>query len=105
MINQLCPTPAAGCASCAAMAQNKNLMTHGWRFCYGGGPMNSIAILGSARKSKSNTAVILRRLIAGTQCDVVDLKVCSIAPYNYDHEYPDSDEFATVIHQVVYAPV
>ena len=67
--------------------------------------MNSIAILGSARKSKSNTATILKRLVAGTQCDIVDLKVCSIAPYNYAHVYPDTDEFAAVVHQIVYAPV
>lgn len=66
--------------------------------------MNSIAILGSARND-SNTAVILRRLIAEHDCDIVDLRSCSVSPYNYEHNYPTGDEFVSVIRRVVRAPI
>lgn len=46
-----------------------------------------IAILGSARKD-SNTAAVLRRLVAGHECDIVDLLSSSIAPYDYGRGYP-----------------
>jgi multimeric flavodoxin WrbA len=67
--------------------------------------MSSVAILGSARKNISNTAVILNRLIAGYACDVVDLETCPISPYNYEYNYPPHDQFLTVIQRVVRAPV
>ncbi|HTV61337.1 MAG TPA: NAD(P)H-dependent oxidoreductase [Verrucomicrobiae bacterium] len=66
--------------------------------------MNSIAILGSARQ-ESNTAVILQRLIAGGACDVVDLRTCQVAAYDYEHNYPDQDQFLPVIHRIVQAPL
>jgi multimeric flavodoxin WrbA len=66
--------------------------------------MNPIAILGSARKD-SNTAVILRRLIAECDCDIVDLRSCSISPYNYEHSYPAGDEFVSIIRRVIQAPM
>lgn len=66
--------------------------------------MNPIAILGSARKD-SNTSVILQRLIAGYACDIVDLRTCSVAAYNYEHNYPSHDQFLSVIHQIIRAPV
>jgi len=66
--------------------------------------MNSIAILGSAREN-SNTAVILHRLIAGCACDIVDLRTCPVAPYNYEHRYPANDRFLSVINRIVSAPL
>jgi multimeric flavodoxin WrbA len=66
--------------------------------------MNPIAIFGSARKD-SNTAVILRRLIAERNCDIVDLRSCSISPYNYEHSYSTGDEFVSIIRRIVRAPV
>ena len=67
--------------------------------------MSSIAIIGSARRSKSNTAIITKRLIAEHACDIVDLKACTIAPYNHERQYPDEDEFASVVHRMVFAPL
>jgi multimeric flavodoxin WrbA len=66
--------------------------------------MTPIAILGSARKD-SNTAVILRRLIAEQACDIVDLRTCSVSPYSYEQSYPVSDQFISIIRRVVCAPV
>ncbi|MGA3267304.1 MAG: NAD(P)H-dependent oxidoreductase [Verrucomicrobiota bacterium] len=66
--------------------------------------MNSIAILGSARKA-SNTAQILHRLIAGHACDVVDLCICQVASYDYEHKYPKQDQFLSIIHRIVQAPI
>jgi multimeric flavodoxin WrbA len=66
--------------------------------------MNSIAILGSARKN-SNTAVVLQRLISGSTCDVIDLQTCSVAPYNYENNYPRHDQFLSVIQRIIPAPV
>ncbi|HEY4416212.1 MAG TPA: NAD(P)H-dependent oxidoreductase [Verrucomicrobiae bacterium] len=66
--------------------------------------MTPIAILGSARKD-SNTAVILRSLIAESACDIVDLQVCPVSPYNYEHNYPANDPFTSIIHRVIRAPV
>ena len=66
--------------------------------------MSPIAVLGSARKD-SNTAAVLQRLIAERACDVVDLRTCSISPYNYEHSYPSDDQFISVIQRVVCAPV
>ena len=66
--------------------------------------MNSIAILGSAR-SRGNTAAALQRLIAGSCCEVVDLQFCSVAPYNYESDYPEGDQFLSVVQQIVRAPV
>jgi|SRR5690242_8876516 len=66
--------------------------------------MSAIAILGSARKD-SNTAVVLRRLIAELDCDIVDLRISLISPYDYEHDYPDGDQFVSIIRRVVRAPV
>ena len=66
--------------------------------------MTPIAILGSARKD-SNTDVILRRLISERDCDIVDLRTCSVSPYNYEHSYPVGDQFISIIRRVVCAPV
>jgi len=66
--------------------------------------MNSIAILGSARK-ESNTALILQRLIAGHSCDVVNLRACLVAPYNYEHIYPTGDSFISIIQRIIQAPL
>jgi multimeric flavodoxin WrbA len=65
---------------------------------------NSIAILGSARKN-SNTAIILQRLISGYACDTVDLQNTSIACYDYEQNYPGHDEFQSIIHRIISAPV
>jgi len=67
--------------------------------------MPSIAIIGSVRKQKSKTGTITKRLIAGYSCDIIDLKACAVAPYNHEQEYPDEDEFISVVHQIVYAPL
>lgn len=66
--------------------------------------MNSVAILGSARKN-SNAEAILTRLIAGYACDVVGLDTCPISFFNYEFRYPADDQFLTVIQRVVRAPV
>ena len=66
--------------------------------------MTPVAVLGSARKD-SNTAIVLQRLIAERVCEIVDLRVCSISPYNYEHSYPDGDQFVSIIRRVVRAPV
>ncbi|MHA3770865.1 flavodoxin family protein [Verrucomicrobiota bacterium sgz303538] len=66
--------------------------------------MSSIAILGSARNS-GNTAAVLQRLIAGFCCEVVDLQTCSVAPYNYESDYPKGDQFLSVVQRIVSAPV
>jgi multimeric flavodoxin WrbA len=66
--------------------------------------MNSIAILGSAR-TESNTAILLQRLIEGCACDVVDLRTCQVAAYDYEHNYPDQDQFLSIIHRIVQAPI
>jgi len=66
--------------------------------------MTPVAVLGSARKD-SNTAIVLQRLIAERVCDIVDLRICSISPYNYEHSYPDGDQFTSIIRRVVRAPV
>jgi multimeric flavodoxin WrbA len=65
---------------------------------------NSIAVLGSARKN-SNTAVILKRLIAGYSCDIIDLQACRIAHYNYENQYPADDQFLSVFHRLTKAPL
>lgn len=66
--------------------------------------MNSVAVLGSARKN-SNTATILNRLIAGYLCDVVDLDTCPVSPFHYEYHYPAHDQFLSLIRRVVRAPV
>ena len=48
---------------------------------------------------------MLQRLIAGSCCEVVDLQFCSVAPYNYESDYPEGDQFLSVVQQIVRAPV
>ena len=55
--------------------------------------MKTLAILGSARRG-GNTERVLRRLIAGTSCEVVDLTAIRLAPFNYDQVY--DDDFAAL---------
>jgi multimeric flavodoxin WrbA len=66
--------------------------------------MTPTAILGSARED-SNTAVILRRLIAERVCEIVDLRTCPVSPFSYKHSYPVGDQFVSIIRRVVCAPV
>src|SRR4051794_12827914 len=63
-----------------------------------------LAILGSAR-ANGNTAAVLRRLLDGLDCDVVDLSTCRIAPYDYDHNYPVGDQFLALIERAIAAPI
>jgi len=66
--------------------------------------MNSIAILGSARKD-GNSSVVLQRLMAGHSCDVVDLHVSPVAPYNYGQVYPKGDMFLSIVQRIIQAPL
>jgi len=48
---------------------------------------------------------VLRRLVEGLECDIVDLSTCLIAPYDYEHNYPSGDEFLALIERIVAAPL
>lgn len=54
--------------------------------------MKAVGVLGTSRKN-SNTAIVLNRLISGYSCEVVDVGICPVGPYNYEHEYPAEDQF------------
>lgn len=64
----------------------------------------SIAILGSARPD-GHTSAILKRLVNGYDCEIVDLLSRPVASFNYEGKYPSSDPFLSIVCQIVQAPV
>ena len=63
----------------------------------------SIAILGSARRD-GNTAELLRRLVSGLACEIVDLQATPPAPFSYGQRYP-GDPFFSIVERMTVAPV
>jgi multimeric flavodoxin WrbA len=64
----------------------------------------AIAILGSAR-SDGHTAAILKRLVDGFDCEVIDLNSARIACFRYDQHYADDDEFLAIVERMIAAPI
>jgi multimeric flavodoxin WrbA len=64
----------------------------------------AIAILGSAR-SDGHTAALLSRLIADTDCELIDLNAARIAAFRYDQQYPADDEFLAIVEKIIAARV
>ena len=64
----------------------------------------SLAILGSAR-SDGHTAALLKRLIDGLDCEVIDLNAANIACFRYDQRYTDDDEFMAIVEKMIAAPI
>lgn len=64
----------------------------------------ALAILGSAR-SDGHTAALLKRLIADSDCEIIDLNAANIAGFRYDQQYPADDEFLSVVEKMIAAPI
>jgi multimeric flavodoxin WrbA len=64
----------------------------------------ALAILGSAR-SDGHTAALLKRLIDGFDCEVIDLSSANIARFCYDQRYADDDEFMAIVEKMIAAPI
>jgi multimeric flavodoxin WrbA len=64
----------------------------------------ALAILGSAR-SDGHTAAVLKRLIDGFDCEVIDLNAATIACFRYDQWYADDDQFLAVVERMIAAPI
>lgn len=62
--------------------------------------MKPLIILGSARKN-SDTQKLVELVFEGTAYDLIDLLDYSVAHYNYKEEYPDTDEFLTIVEQIL----
>lgn len=63
-----------------------------------------LAILGSAR-SDGHTAALLKRLVDGSDCEIIDLNAANVAPFRYDQRYADDDEFLTIVERIIAAPI
>lgn len=61
---------------------------------------NPLIILGSARKN-SDTQKLVELVFEGKVYDLIDLLDYSIAHYNYEEEYPETDEFLTIVEQML----
>lgn len=61
--------------------------------------MSSLAILGSGR-SGGHTAAVLQHLVAGSDCEIVDLHRCKIELFRYSQE-PTQDEFTGLVERIV----
>lgn len=59
-----------------------------------------LVILGSARKG-SDTRKIVERLLNGRECVILDLLDFEISPYQYEGNYPVTDQFLEVVDQMV----
>ena len=64
-----------------------------------------LILLGSARKN-SNTEKFLEKVSAGQEYKLLDLLDFTVSPYNYEHNYPETDNFseladAMLRHQVL----
>lgn len=57
--------------------------------------MKNIVILGTNRND-SNTAKAVQELCPFQDYDLFDLRQLSIAPYNYQKEYPESDNYLQI---------
>lgn len=64
----------------------------------------ALAILGSAR-SDGHTAALLKRLIDGSNCEVIDLNAANIARFRYDQQYAPDDEFMAIVEKMIAAPI
>ena len=62
----------------------------------------TIIILGSARKD-SHTRTLLRNVFNGIDHDLVDLLDHYIAPFDYDAQYPNKDEFPELTEKLLEA--
>lgn len=59
-----------------------------------------LIILGSARKN-SDTQKLVELVFEGAAYELIDLLDHSISHYNYKEEYPDTDEFLTIVEQML----
>jgi multimeric flavodoxin WrbA len=59
-----------------------------------------LVILGTAR-SESNTRELVARVLADLPHTLIDLAQHSIAPYNYNQDYTDSDAFLPIANQML----
>lgn len=59
-----------------------------------------LIILGSARKN-SDTQKLVELVFEGAAYELIDLLDYLISHYNYKEEYPDTDEFLTIIEQML----
>ncbi len=73
-------------------------------FAYAYGMARALAILGSAR-SDGHTAALLKRLIDGFDCEVVDLNAANIACFRYNQRYAEDDEFMAIVERMIAAPI
>lgn len=64
--------------------------------------MQTLIILGSARKD-SHTRTLLKMVFEGTPHELVDLLDYNIATFDYDAQYPESDQFGEVIDKMLSA--
>jgi NAD(P)H-dependent FMN reductase len=64
--------------------------------------METIILLGSARKD-SHTRTLLRNVFNDIPHDLVDLLDFEIAPFDYNANYPEEDQFSAVIEKVLAA--
>jgi multimeric flavodoxin WrbA len=62
--------------------------------------LKPLIILGSARKN-SDTQKLIELVFDGTEYELIDLLDYSVAHYNYKEEYPDTDEFLTIVEQIL----
>lgn len=60
----------------------------------------TIIIFGSAR-SDGNTRKVVQEVINGHEVEMIDLNTMNVAFYNYDHEYPENDEFIDIIERMI----
>src|SRR5690349_7472947 len=79
-------------------------MTRATRSRYASVMARPLAILGSAR-SDGHTAALLKRLIDGSDCEVIDLNATNIACFRYDQRYADDDEFLAIVERMIAAPI
>jgi multimeric flavodoxin WrbA len=64
----------------------------------------ALAIFGSAR-SDGHTAALLKRLIDGFDCEVIDLNAANVAGFRYDQWYADDDQFMAIVERMIAAPI
>lgn len=64
----------------------------------------ALAILGSAR-SDGHTASLLKRLIDGSECEVIDLNAAKVSSFRYDQRYAGDDEFLAIVEKMIAAPI
>lgn len=62
--------------------------------------MKPLIILGSARKN-SDTQKLIELVFDDKEYNLIDLLDYSITHYNYGEEYPETDEFLTIIEQML----